>query len=541
MINRRGIRIWTMGMMCVLGASVAWGDVFQGTLQVMTHDKIDGTVEYFHELQIGNDRWVRLEYPTADSRTLYSRTGERIKFDTFRREVKVDGTLRDGRIYVDRLTESSRSRFSAPPLPEPEPYTGGKIEKTALQIVIWVGGNGLDPDDAHHAIFGETGTTTNAFYDEGSYGTFKLVGINDPGGDTYRADVSSCSNAKSLARNAANQAGFPVSDYDVVLHTFPSGTCGSGGVAGGRDAHVYVSLRQLWDFGAHEIGHCNVLGGGLGHASSVPNGTSASGNTVTWNGSTSRDEYGDQSDIMGGRNFQFCSWHIERAGWLPEGNRLDLTESRRVTLLPINLPGSGVQSLMVPRSSSQYFHFEFRRPVGFDQNVGSGLTDGVLVRVAGEPNRRSNPLILDMTPGNNFRDAALREGRTFRSTQGDDDLEVTVVEVTDEHAIVDVIIDGEPVTPINEEAIRKQTSSKTFHFILPGSKALGIPLGALESVHSVEVMSPQGKTVRVVNPRENGIRWNGTDSNGKGVLSGVYFFRFNTNQRSILRRAVVLP
>lgn len=515
-------------MIFSLGVSAPWAAVFEGTLQPMVHCGIDGSVEYFHELNVGDDNWVRLEYETPEYRILQSREGNPPGFGTMRGEVKVEGTLRGGRIHVNRLEESSRNIFSAPPPEAPEPPVNGKIEKTALQLVIWVGGKGLERDGAHNAIFGMTGRTTNAFYAEGSFGAYKLVGLKDKSGDTHRVEVSTCSGAETSARNSAIQAGFPVDQYDVVVYSFPSGTCGSGGVAGGKQARLYVSLPQLWDFASHEIAHCDVVGGGLGHASSSTNCTSLSGNTVTMGGTCGHDEYGDQSDIMGGRNFQFCSWHMERAGWLPQGNRLDISRSTRVTLLPINMPASGVQSVMVPRGTNQWFHFEFRRAMGVDQNVGSGLTEGILVRTVGNPRNRSNPHILDMTPGNNFRDAALRKGNTFRSVQ--DNLAVTVVDITDGHAVIDIMINGAPVSMDDDSR-----PGNSFAFTLPGSPAQVRLPSAFEGIlESVEILAADGRSLRRLSTV-------GPAASAAPALSpGMYMLRFNGAGQSVSRRAMIL-
>lgn len=518
-----------------------WGEVFQGTLQVRIYDKADGTVEYHDWLHIGHDRWKRLVYPTPENRTLYSATGEQRTFN--RIEVRVEGTLKDNCIYVERLAQSTRSSNSAPPARE---YSTKATEHTCLQILIGAEGSGfnIDPEDANNAIFGMTGRTTNAFYDACSFGTYKLVGIKDPNGDTYGpVNLSSCSNAASNARDRARQDGYPVDDYEVILHTYHQNTCGSGGVAGGRNANVFVALSALWDFASHEIGHCNVMNG-LPHASSYRNCTSASGDVITFGGSCDHDEYGDMSDIMGGRNFMFCAYSLERLGWLPESNRLDVTESRRVTLYPIELKTDHIQTVWVPRANSdEYFNFEFRRPVSFDEGIDNGLTDGILVRIAVDPRIRSAPHILDMTPDNNFRDAALREGKTFRSKQDGDDIEVTTVEVTDEYTVIDIIIDGEPPEVVDnnvDNTIVNRQESRLCQIVLPGTVLLTVPLSTSEKVLAVDMIDQRGRVVSRMKHAGNGdLRWN--TATGTKVVPGTYFFRFNTGKTSVMKSAAVFP
>ena len=113
------------------------------------------------------------------------------------------------------------------------------------------------------------------------------------------------------------------------------------------------------------------------------------------------------TDIMGGRNFMFCSYHMERLGWLPEENSKTLERSERVYLWAINRPANGIQALYA-ESNNNLFHFEFRRQLGFDKRLEDDLVDGILVRTC--QMGRGNPHIIDMTPGsstrNDFLDAA---------------------------------------------------------------------------------------------------------------------------------------
>src|SRR5690606_25177143 len=116
-------------------------------------------------------------------------------------------------------------------------------------------------------------------------------------------------------------------------------------VGGGDSAWIFgVGINAAWDYVSHELGHAF----GLPHAAWYTNCTSGD-SPVTHGGSCGHDEYGDPTDVMGRRNFQFSSFHLERLGWLEPENVLVLEQSARVVLAPIAIPSSTVQSLRIPR------------------------------------------------------------------------------------------------------------------------------------------------------------------------------------------------
>lgn len=518
--------------------------VFEGTIQTMIHCDIDGSVEEhdFLVLRNGHEIWLEMIYPSPEARVANTSDGKTVPVPDVFGEVKVAGTLVDHQINVRRVDIVSTGI---------QPFgstTIGLGEKSVAAVCIGFSGNPFtfDKDDVWEAIFGE-GQSMKSFYKEASFGGFTVVGIENPEGDVlgpFNLSYSGCdaaggyTNAAAAARDAARDAGHPIDEYDKVLHIFTLNGqgCPGGGVGGGNYANIFVDLRGMWDYGTHEVGHTL----GLGHASSSKNCSSRSGDVITYGGSCEHDEYGDMTDIMGGRNFMFCSYHMERLGWLPEENSKTLERSERVYLWAINRPANGIQALYA-ESNNNLFHFEFRRQLGFDKRLEDDLVDGILVRTC--QMGRGNPHIIDMTPGsstrNDFLDAALGVGCTFK----DDNLEVTTVEITDEYAVVDVVINGEVVstdqqidgrgTPLHNKRISFAVKSKGLQHIID------LPLNDAGKLRHVVIVDPAGHQIRkFVNPEKN-LVWDGLTENGTKVGPGVYILLFGCDAATISATAVI--
>jgi hypothetical protein len=395
--------------------------------------------------------------------------------------------------------------------------------------------NTFDPDEIRDAVWGN-GRSANMFYQEGSRGQMWLEGIDDKeGGDVFgpvTVNTNGCADMEfgEISDDARIQVG--AGGYDYYVYYFPprAAECPGGGVGGGNSVVIFgVGINGTWDYVAHETAHCF----GLGHASSSTNCSSRDGDVVTYGGSCGHDEYGDMTDIMGGRNFQFCSWHLERLGWLQPSNIKVLERSERVTLYPIELDLPGIQSLRVPRGDNEFFHFEFRQQVGFDEGLETELTNGVLVRVTADPADRGNPHIIDMTPGNNFSDATLTEGSTFV----DDGLEVTTIEVTDEYAVVDVIIEDEQITPIQ----KSQAAKEHFTFTVAGAGTVfQLPLSDEQTVNSVEIIDPHGRSLDKLRAEQGNITWDGLSRDGSPLANGVYVLKFDRGNETIAKKVIMV-
>lgn len=410
-----------------------------GTLKVTVVDPPEGPAQYKSYLKLDSGDWLQLEVTgeanVAPSWLLDSGS-----------EVEVAG-VRDGeRLFVSRLqpypsADSGVRRIA-------QPIVTGPMRTLAVVLIQSTSiSNDFDPSEMRTRIFGE-GTSANSFFRENSFDYFHVEGVESTEGDVfgpYNVNLSGC-NINAIANEAdaaAESDGHDMSAYDHVMYYFPAnvGDCPGGGQGAqpGRETWLYgIGINSAWDYASHELGH-NF---GLFHAASYT-GCQAPG------GACAHDEYGDPTDVMGGRNFQYSSYHKEKLSWLPPENVDVVTESKQVRIYPVETASTGIQSVRIPRSNGDQIHLEYRQPIGFDQRLESGLTDGVLVRVGPDPNpaqRGDYAHLFDMKPQtNNMTDAALA-GSTFE----DGNLQITTVQASSDWALVDIVLDGVEPPPIDD-------------------------------------------------------------------------------------------
>jgi MYXO-CTERM domain-containing protein len=359
--------------------------------------------------------------------------------------VRVYGDIHAERLHATRIEAVPRAPASTIGKVSQRIITGP--ERT-LAVVLVGSNNSFDPGEMKQRVFGD-GTSANAFFQENSFGYFRVVGVEDPAGDVfgpYNINLGGC-NINGIANDAdgaAESDGHDMSAYDHVMYYFPPNTdgCPGGGQGAqpGRETWIYgVGINAAWDYASHELGH-NF---GLFHAASYT-GCQSPG------GGCSHDEYGDPTDVMGGRNFQYSSYHKEKLAWLAPESIDVVSASKQVRIYPVEATSQGVQSVRVPRGDGDFIHLEYRQPIGFDERLEEGLTDGVLVRIGPDPDpeqRGNYARLFDMKPQTGaMTDAALAVGSSFE----DGGLQVTTVEATSNWALVDIIIDGIDPPPIDD-------------------------------------------------------------------------------------------
>lgn len=418
----------------------------KATLVVRAHDDADGSFRLDQELILADGDRVALEH-LADGETprLMTPNGDQVPLEVGTYKVTAYGERVGDTLIATRL----ETRADDPPrlvLPLLDVYG----ERKMLMILIGFPGqpNTYDPAAMHAGLY-TAAKSTDALYREASRDQMWLGGIDDPEGDVWGpvevptdgCSVLSYGEVSELALDAARDAGIDVDAYHHRVYSFPPvNSCPGGGVGGGNQVWIFgITPQYVWDWVGHEAAH----GFGFGHASSYDDCT-ISGDPVTMGGACTHNEYGDPTDIMGGRNFQFSTWYMERAGWLEPENVAVVEASQRVAIAPLETASDRIQSVRVPRGNGEFFHFEYRQPVGFDTGLEPELTNGVLVRVVLDPNERGNPHLLDMTPETpSNRDAALAVGRSFE----DGNMLVTVIEANAGQAIIDITLDGVPPDP----------------------------------------------------------------------------------------------
>jgi M6 family metalloprotease-like protein len=298
--------------------------------------------------------------------------------------------------------------------------------------------------------------STNAFYQEDSYGDVSLVGKNQGSGDIYGwytvTDPGSDPNygcnvdaITSRAQSAAAADGFSATGYQHIIYAFPAqascgGWAGLGEVPGTQSwMNGNISTRVV----AHELGH-NM---GLHHASSLACTESGTPVTIAPPSSCVRDEYGDPFDVMGSNLRRNNAWHLRQIGFMPQANERTITDSGTYTVSTTNTRGSEPQLLRVQRPSGAapaYYDLELRSAGGlFDTFLSTDpAVQGVTIHTDPVTTDITQSLLLDATPGSagGFGDAPLAPGNTFT----DGAIAITVQSVSAGTATLDIDMSAPP-------------------------------------------------------------------------------------------------
>jgi hypothetical protein len=355
-------------------AALSAEDEWEGTLRVTVVDPPtgEGMPRLEEYLELADGSYVEIDR-AATAAGESARSGE---------QVRVFGRLAGNRIEAGRLERLDVLPYSDDDVLEAVvPRETLATKKIAVLLVSLPNAtNNFNPDQVRSAVFGATGRSSRTFWEEGSFGKLTITGHLRQDGDVFGPYSISgdCGygNVVNASAQAAMAAGVDLSPYDHVVRYTPAGASGCpGGGQGdqpGRNSIIYgIGINALWDYVGHEVGH-NF---GCGHASSYDNCALGA-----FAGSCQHNEYGDQTDIMGGRNGHYMSYYKNAMGWLDPGNHSVVTASRRVRLYPIETASTGLQSVLIPRGDNTQFHLEFRQAVGYDSFLETGLTNGVLLR-----------------------------------------------------------------------------------------------------------------------------------------------------------------
>jgi hypothetical protein len=382
---------------------------------VEEHVTVQGELEIVYEDYKTKSR-VRYFLHTASSRLTLHIAGhppKALSGDTVRVQgvklgidVATEGTGADG-----ALAESSIQLVTTA-----LPNTFG--EQKALWILVNFQDKVQEPYTlaaAHDMLF----TTVNSFYRENSQDQTWFTG-SVVGWYTIPMNSTVCDAAtlRTLARQAAQNAGVDLTKYQRFVYGFPKNACTWWGLGqvGGSSTYALVNGSIALRVVGHELGH-NL---GLYHAHALECGTTTLGSSCT------TVDYGDPADILGisGVVAHFNAFEKERLGWLNYGSSLPIItvdSGGTYAVDPYAAVSSAPKALKILKSvdattgKKTWYYVEYRRGVGFDSNLAgnANLANGVVIHTGAESSGNTS-FVLDMTPEtSSWNDPALTVGKTF--------------------------------------------------------------------------------------------------------------------------------
>jgi Gametolysin peptidase M11. len=263
------------------------------------------------------------------------------------------------------------------------------------------------------SVYDTTFTSVSNFYRNSSFQQTWLTG-DVAGWYTIPVSSTTCntSSIQSYAQQAAQSAGYLLSNYTHFVYLFPNITaCTWAGYSyiGGTPSSSWINGNYGLRVVAHELGHAF----GLYHSHSLSCGTAVyatSGCTVS--------EYGDTWDTMGGTYpDDFNASQKERLGWLDSTGEPPITTvatSGTYSLAPYEVQDTMVKALKIAGPSGSYYYLESRQAAGNDSNLAGNpnVLGGILLHnsTPGSPN---TSYLLNATPGGSWSYPALTVGKSY--------------------------------------------------------------------------------------------------------------------------------
>jgi hypothetical protein len=330
-------------------------------------------------------------------------------------------------------------------LPGPEQNTQanpprGLGQKKVAVILFNFADNPVQPNsaqDVRQQLF-TNGDSTNAFYNEVSFGQLSIIGHLRSDGDVFgwytlpltgsASDKSTPARVSDLNRLAAPD-GFSAANYAAILYIHPFMNTGWAGQAFGSKEVEMDGLNRV--AAAHELFHIF----GIDHANGLR--CTQAGNRVSISDDFSSVGYGDPFDIMGGaQGFGHPNIYFKaRLGWLQTSNFLSIPRNRNQTytlqLAPMERASSGLLGVQIaipasriplqygwgadPTSVKLFYYLEYRQRSTFEGfSAGDPVANGVSIRLGTNIDTNHMTLLVDTTPETDtFTDAPLAVGRTF--------------------------------------------------------------------------------------------------------------------------------
>ena len=358
-------------------------------------------------------------------------------------EIDDDGFGDPGRMANKLLEPTSiRQRSTAVVLVD----IGGGINRSAdfFDDYMYSTGNagplmGFDADDR----------SVVEYYDETSYGAYELIGAVE-GPESWSGEA--CSDCgTNLARTISDQLS---NEYDSYIWYYGSEipNCGYGWGSQGTwdrpESNVWFNGDVFPTAIPHEMGH-NL---GLVHSSSIDCGNVPLADDPL---TCSTDEYGNPLSIMGnlgvGQMMGIEKWYF---GWFGGCNGVRVRTSGTFTLLPIEIPCEGIQTLQVPMpvndrtldteqsewiNYARYYYLEFRQTVGLDSDIAQGVYVHVSDEISPQDEYSMRSVVLDMNPSTNRVDG-MQPGESYTDPAGGVSFSVDAPDA--DHATITVTLDS---------------------------------------------------------------------------------------------------
>ena len=394
----------------------------EGTLEITHEDYFEqGNSEFFFHLQTKDDLLdlhSSLPFPQTHSGRKVSVSG--IKLGN---EFVLSSVEEPGFEFLDLKSKNSEPfNFLEIPTAYAAPTNTIGDQKTIVLLVNFTDNTSepMTKEQVAIVVFDQV----NNYFKDNSYNQMSVSG--DVLG-WYTLPIQSTCSFSTIVEEAVKAADpdvyFP--NYTRLILSYPASGCGYAGIAGTVGGYLFMTtqdgsfmhtrsavLPQYFDMThvAHEYAH-NL---GLYHANARDCGASTTGTDAQ----CTNIAYGDPFDVLGLKGGvppknHLNAIHKEKLGWFNVSEVIQISADGSYTLSPLETIGGGVKAFYTKKEPYPPVYYEFRQPIGFDDDITQNVSNGLLVHLEKYGNS-GDTQILDNTPETvSWLDPALSVGSTF--------------------------------------------------------------------------------------------------------------------------------